>query len=386
MPQRPSEFKNLKKPEDFTALQADRVYYICKRSGFFGWMGRRIVKQLPRFDGVVVVRRSERETQDVRNQLGVETNCIEQHELLQLANNHRITLIDFSDDLLSLAWCNMLAGHPNINRCDFIQAYFEVNDSPQLYTPMQAEREFIISNLAAYDKIYDRLTDKLSKQTLMSWLHVMIDLDRTPAFQTRMAQELEYFNPLFSEASIVPRAGEVYVDVGAAHGDTVHKFLKSCKGQYKKIVALEPTETYYQALLNIQSLLANFYAYRYLAGDVEALVNFHVNPHALEGSNALLEPNTAVKQIRLDDLVPDATLIKMDVEGYETSVLRGAANIIRNNKPNMAVTVYHYARDFLNVMKTVDEFHRYKYVALRQPTVGIHDFSYLFSDTQTFGA
>ncbi|MBV8549038.1 MAG: FkbM family methyltransferase [Alphaproteobacteria bacterium] len=382
--QRPADFKNLSTPDTFKALLADRVYYICKKSHLFGWMGSRIVKKLPRFDGVVVIRRSEHETRDVCERLGVETTCIEQLELLKLANTHKITLVDFSEDLFSMSWCKKLAEHPNITRCDFMQAYFEVNEAIQLYKPLQEERAFVIDNLQAYDRIYDRLTDDLSKRTLMSWLQVMLNFDRTPLYQTRMPQEMEYMNALFQQASIIPKKDEVYVDVGAANGDTVHKFLNASRMQYKKIVALEPHEANYNALLNIQNILPNFFAYRYLAGDKEDLVSFYNNPHTPEGSNALMEGNTVVKQVKLDDLVPDATFIKMDVEGYETSVLRGAANTIKANKPNMAVTTYHYARDFLNIIATMDEIHKYKYIALRQPHVNMHDFSYYFSDTQSF--
>ena len=44
-----------------------------------------------------------------------------------------------------------------------------------------------------------------------------------------------------------------------------------------------------------------------------------------------------------------ATFIKMDLEGFEQRALRGAARLIRECRPRMAITAYHYADDLLDL-------------------------------------
>ena len=48
----------------------------------------------------------------------------------------------------------------------------------------------------------------------------------------------------------------------------------------------------------------------------------------------------------LDDIAKDfePTFINMDIEGAELNALKGAENLIKKNKPDLAISVYHYPR------------------------------------------
>ena len=41
----------------------------------------------------------------------------------------------------------------------------------------------------------------------------------------------------------------------------------------------------------------------------------------------------------------DIGLIKLDIEGYGLEAIKGATNIIRNNKPVLLISIYHNADD-----------------------------------------
>ena len=56
---------------------------------------------------------------------------------------------------------------------------------------------------------------------------------------------------------------------------------------------------------------------------------------------------------RLDDAVDRATIIKMDLEGFEKRALLGAERLLRECAPRLAVTGYHYADDLLEISDTI---------------------------------
>ena len=50
---------------------------------------------------------------------------------------------------------------------------------------------------------------------------------------------------------------------------------------------------------------------------------------------------------------PPVSYLKADVEGHELPLLQGAAGLIRQNRPKIAVTVYHEANDYLEIMRFI---------------------------------
>jgi hypothetical protein len=123
-------------------------------------------------------------------------------------------------------------------------------------------------------------------------------------------------------------------------------------------------------------------------GDVAGPIRFFDNPHNPFGGNALAvddgAPTIEVPCVRLDDVIDRCTLLKMDVEGFECNVLRGARRLVATCRPDMAITCYHYPQDLFNILELVQEIHRYKHVALRHFGPSLYDSILLFSDRQSF--
>lgn len=87
---------------------------------------------------------------------------------------------------------------------------------------------------------------------------------------------------------------------------------------------------------------------------------FENSDSPFEGRVSQNTTGSAIKLRALDSLVaeglvPRADFIKMDVEGHEESVLRGAAKLIRRFQPRLALAVYHTPTQGEEVKKAILE-------------------------------
>ena len=118
-------------------------------------------------------------------------------------------------------------------------------------------------------------------------------------------------------------------DVGAHIGIWSTDFVK----QFKWVYAFEPIEELrncYQK--NVTQ--SNYTLYPFGLGSSEMEIQFQYDPE--EGGNTQIDPlgNYTGKIRRLDDLnLQDIDYIKMDAEGYELEILKGATDLLTNQSP-----------------------------------------------------
>lgn len=62
-----------------------------------------------------------------------------------------------------------------------------------------------------------------------------------------------------------------------------------------------------------------------------------------------------IETVALDEFLRGerVTFIKMDIEGAERDALKGAAQIIREQKPKLAVSIYHRPDDVIEIPKLI---------------------------------
>ena len=73
--------------------------------------------------------------------------------------------------------------------------------------------------------------------------------------------------------------------------------------------------------------------------------------------------------MRIDDVVPldeKIDFLKIDVEGAEMAVLKGAKNIIATHRPTMAISLYHNWNDLWVIPNYVKEMHTGYKLLIRQ--------------------
>lgn len=138
----------------------------------------------------------------------------------------------------------------------------------------------------------------------------------------------------------------VFVDIGANIGKYTIKMSKMLK-QKGKVIAIEPEPSNLK-ILKKNILLNNLVRYNNLivkavaCSDKEGIFNLYLNKEH-EGSHSLsrkTENKIKVKLEKLDSIIKKlklkrVDLIKIDVEGAELEVLKGAKNTIKKYKPKI---------------------------------------------------
>lgn len=138
---------------------------------------------------------------------------------------------------------------------------------------------------------------------------------------------------------------EVFVDCGAFDGDTLKDFLAESGGVFLKFLAFEPDQRNFTELQEFVSGLSlerseNIVTKPFAVGECNANLRFAANgclQSAVSRSGA-----EVVECVKLDDILDiPPTYIKMDVEGAEPEVIKGASDVIRRYSPILAISVYH---------------------------------------------
>jgi FkbM family methyltransferase len=146
------------------------------------------------------------------------------------------------------------------------------------------------------------------------------------------------------EAYRGPRRGEVVVDAGAGIGIfTVKASLQV--GTTGIVYAFEPEPENYSLLEENTRSLRNVKTHRLALWSTTGRKTLHLSPwwgaHTLTPLQGHRETRRIeVKAARLDDLVSTAHFLKIDVEGAEVEVLKGARRILMEHRPFIAVETH----------------------------------------------
>ncbi|MCL2104724.1 MAG: FkbM family methyltransferase [Kiritimatiellaeota bacterium] len=149
------------------------------------------------------------------------------------------------------------------------------------------------------------------------------------------------------------RHGQEYVaDCGAYTGDTLLEFMRFAAAlRNGKYYAFEADPAHASELRNTIARhgLADF-------TEVYPCAVWHENTRLAFGGNASAasvseQGSTVVDARKMDDALSGkpVTLIKMDIEGAELHALHGAENILRTQKPRLAIALYHKPEDLWQI-------------------------------------
>jgi FkbM family methyltransferase len=234
----------------------------------------------------------------------------------------------------------------------------------------------ISSRLDEYLKLEGRMADANSIETLYSVLTF------------HLTGNTEWFlNVARPYSTLYVRSGlfsfsehERMVDCGASIGESTTALMGVTQGRFDRSWMIEPDR------INVATLQS--FIRKYAGTEIEKKLSLHAvavgeQPdevpfqHLGHHGGSVLPAAKAqacsaadyVRVSRIDDIVDDkATIIKMDVEGFELPALKGAVNTIRNDRPKIMASAYHRSTDLLDIPAFVDSIAPDYRIGLRHHT------------------
>ena len=153
--------------------------------------------------------------------------------------------------------------------------------------------------------------------------------------------------------------GSVFVDCGCFDGNDSIKFVRKCKdGIFSNIYAFEPNKKNFEIYRAALSEFPNARLFQMAVGDKkvgELKISDGNSDSRING-----ECGECVSIVKIDDVIDGERVdfIKMDLEGYEEKALLGAEQTIREQKPILAVSVYHKRWDIFRIPQLILEFNK----------------------------
>jgi len=229
------------------------------------------------------------------------------------------------------------------------------------YPVMAFDEWFAIKNIDKYEYIRNVvLADDESKHVLDTIVYEM--LTNSDSYYSEINSPEQYF----CLKEFVEGYNDCFVDVGAYTGEGVESFIWKKLGSFSKIYAFEPLSKNYNAMVKRVNRLIEEWGIEagkielVKAGisDIESNMEVFIEEDRIRSTTFLnnsvySEKTEQIPIYTLDKYFADKTVtfIKADIEGFEMKMQKGAEEIIKRDKPKLAICVYHRVNDIFDFVK-----------------------------------
>ena len=237
--------------------------------------------------------------------------------------------------------------------------------------------DIFMTHLPELQEVYESLVDEESKKTFCGyWLGCI----------TNQISSVVYANtPQYICPGFLPKAGDIVIDCGSYDGSTAIRFVNmGCE-----IYGFEMSRQNYERAAKQKKFIVENLG----LGAFKCSVNYTPNNGAatridMHGSETA--QITTIDSYVGEKNLPRVDFIKMDVEGAELDILKGAATTIMRLKPILALIAYHKLDDFWTLTKFIKSLRPDYEFALRQYATTPKDIADWFSKElinllETFG-
>ena len=169
------------------------------------------------------------------------------------------------------------------------------------------------------------------------------------------------------------------IDAGAYIGDSAAVLSRMTNG---KVHAFEPTSKSFNSMLEtikLNELEDKVIPYNLGLSDEKGTLTFTNSIVGTTNSQRLDSPlpyvsTEEVKVTTVDEIVCEQELqiglIKVDVEGAEQLLLKGALNTIKTQKPTLLISIYHNGDDFYSIKQIIENLDLGYHFKITHPAFG----------------
>ncbi len=224
------------------------------------------------------------------------------------------------------------------------------------------QREDWLRFASEWAAVFDTLADALSRQTFVDVLRYRLTANAAFMRDYQVRTDQQYFEPFLGLQS------EVFVDAGGFDGDTTQEFCRRYP-DYRQVHLFEPSNRNIRAARARLAGQRDILFYPAALSDAPGQVSFDADKGS--ASAVTVGGGETVQMTTLDLAIADpVSFIKMDLEGWELRALAGCERHIRQDRPKLAIAVYHRASDFRDIWRYVRALHPDYRVFLRHYTQG----------------
>ena len=238
----------------------------------------------------------------------------------------------------------------------------------------------ISSTSPSLSKLRSRFADPLSVKQFDKILKFRSTYDITHLLGFQNREHCQYLDPVLDETAT---NGLLY-DVGGYNGETTISFIKAYDNQISSI-CFEPDRDNFKACCTNLSHYSNVTVEQTILSDRSGFANLVGSDSTVKvaaKSDTSADPQITVKMQTLDDYAAESarwpSIIKIDTEGHELSVLEGAKNTIKEYHPALLVSCYHKPSDLLDIPDYVLALYPEYSLYFRHYTQSMYESVYIF--------
>ena len=232
-----------------------------------------------------------------------------------------------------------------------------LHDAKNILLPMNLPVNVITNSAIGYKleeidsqedivRLYQILSDKLSRDTFKALIAYNVTLDNA------------YFSQCMKDNIYFPSDIDIdisnFVDAGAYTGDTFESWVQAIDPSViNSYYGFEPGPNYsfLEKKINLLQTVVAAKIYNIALGNSRtqiALRDELCQTLSLTSSDNTVLSSCSCTFDKLDSIMPGEkiTYIKMDVEGWELQLMEGALSIITEQRPALAISVYHKRDDW----------------------------------------
>lgn len=227
--------------------------------------------------------------------------------------------------------------------------YFEVELYEYYGSCYDRYKDYLIQNMEELACIYSELSDDYSRQTMIK------------VIEGRLTGDLDSVSNIWVKDQYWPNDiiqftnKETIIECGSCDGKNLIELCDKLGKRFSHIYCFEPDKDCKEILSKVIEDIDADGRVTYIEKGTykESTTLSFTNEGIISGLSKIdVNGRNVIEVVAIDDEINDKiSYIKMDIEGAELDTLIGAKRIITENKPKLAICIYHKDSDIIDIMK-----------------------------------